>query len=409
MYKLLLLLIGLLYADVFDGYTLYTETTPNITYLIDNDLNVVNEWDNECNPASMGYLQPDSTLIYPCKQDDIVLDGVAASGGRIIHYDWDGTILWDWQCDWEYQLHHDIEITPNGTILAVAMEDIDGFRPDVVLEIEPVGLNDANLVWVWKVSEHMSDELDNPYTFYTHAGYNQLDWNHFNAVSLNEYGEIMLSSRNWNEIYIIEWGGHGDLLYRWGNPSTYGRGTIEDRIFRAQHGVNQIPIGYPGEGNLIVFNNMSNQEVENGSSIIMEFTPPTDYYIEDGESFGPTEPVWTFEQDFYSPKQSGAFRLPNGNTFVAVAEGGDMFEVTYDGEIVWEHQADGISRAQKYSLDYFNTLGDVNGDGDINILDVVIVVGYVLDMSYIITADLNNDNVVNILDIVILTTIILGG
>ena len=401
MIKILVFLIGLIYADVFDGYTLYTETTPNITYLIDNDLNVVNEWDNECNPASMGYLQPDSTLIYPCKQDDIILEGVAASGGRIIHYDWDGTILWDWQCDWEYQLHHDIEITPNGNILAVAMEDIDGFRPDVVLEIEPVGLNDANLVWVWKVSEHMSEELDNPYTFYSYADYNQLDWNHFNAVSLNEYGNILLSSRNWCEIYIIERGSNNDLLYRWGNPQTYG--GEGEQVFHAQHGVNQIPIGYPGEGNIIVFNNMNIQgQQEDGNSVIVEFTPN----LETLEG----EVVWTFEEDFYARKQSGAFRLPNGNTFVSVSDNeGYMFEVTQHGDIVWEHQADGLNRAQKYGLDYFNILGDVNGDGSINVLDVVMVVGYVLDMSYIILADLNNDNVINVLDIVILTTIILRG
>ena len=395
-----IILLGFLIPNVFDGYTLYTETTPNITYLIDNDLNVINQWDNECTPASMGYLQPDSTLIYPCRQDDYVFDGVAAAGGRIIHYDWDGTILWDWQCDWEYQLHHDIEITPNGNILAVAMEDIDGFRPDVVLEIEPVGLNDANLVWCWKVSEHMSEELDNPYTFYTHAGYNQLDWNHFNAVSLNQYGEILLSSRNWCEIYIIERGSNNDLLYRWGNPQNYN--GVGEQVFYAQHGVNQIPIGYPGAGNIMVFNNMNIPgQQEDGSSIIVEFTP--NFETLEGEI------VWSFEEDFYSPKQSGAFRLPNGNTFVSVSQGGDMFEVTYDGEIVWEHQADGISRVQKYGLDYFNILGDINGDGSINILDVVIVVGYVLDMSYIITADLNNDNVVNVLDIVILTGVILNG
>ena len=401
MYKLFLFILSLVYADVFEGYTLYTSDYPHITYLIDNDYNVINQWETECqgSTASMAYLLSDSTLIYPCKQTNPVISSVAASGGRIIKYNWIGDVLWDWSCDWEYQLHHDIEPTPNGTILAVAMEDIDGFRPDVVLEIEPVGLNDANLVWSWKVSEHMSEELDNPYTFYSHAVHNQLDWNHFNAVSLNQYGEILLSSRNWNEIYIIEWGEDRDLLYRWGNPQTYG--GIGEQIFFAQHGVNQIPIGYPGEGNIIVFNNMSNQEVENGSSIIMEFTPNLETL--EGEI------VWTFEEDFYSPKQSGAFRLPNGNTFVSVAQGGDMFEVTYDGEIVWEHQADGISRAQKYGLDYFNILGDVNGDGSINILDVVIVVGYVLDMSYIIIADLNQDNVVNVLDIVILIGIILNG
>ena len=179
----------MVYGDVFDGYTLYTSEPNYTTYLIDNDYNIVNSWEADCQPASMAYLQPDSTLIYPCKQESVVLEGVAASGGRIIHYDWDGTILWDWVCDWEYQLHHDIEPTNGGTILALAMEDIDGFRPDVVLEIEPDGMHGAQLVWTWKVSEHMG-ELDNPYTFYSEADYNQLDWNHFNAVSLNQYGEI---------------------------------------------------------------------------------------------------------------------------------------------------------------------------------------------------------------------------
>ena len=130
----------------------------------------------------MAYLLPDHTLLYPCKQENVVLPNVAASGGRIIKYDWDGTILWDWICDWEYQLHHDIEPTPNGTILALAMEDI-GFRPDVVLEIEPSGMHGANLVWTWKVSEHMG-ELNDPHKFYEDADYNQMDWNHFNAVSL---------------------------------------------------------------------------------------------------------------------------------------------------------------------------------------------------------------------------------
>ena len=198
MIKIIFFITSILYSDVFDGYTLYTSEPNYTTYLIDNDLNVINEWHSDCQPASMAYLQPDSTLIYPCKQDEVVLTGVAASGGRIIKYDWDGTILWDWICDWEYQLHHDIEPTNGGTILALAMEDIDGFRPDVVLEIEPDGMYGANLVWVWKVSDHMG-ELTDPHKFYEDADYNQMDWNHFNAVSLYN-GERSLSSRNWREV-----------------------------------------------------------------------------------------------------------------------------------------------------------------------------------------------------------------
>jgi len=265
----------------------------------------------------------------------------------------------------------------------------------------------ANLVWVWKVSEHMG-ELDNPYTFYEDANYHINDWNHFNAVSLNEFGEILLSSRNWCEIYVIEWGGSSDILYRWGNPQNYGRGDDNDKMLEAQHGVNEIPVGYPGEENIILFNNNSRLGMENDTSEVIEFRPPDDYYIEDGEAWGPTEPVWTFRDTFYAPKQSGAFRLPNGNTFVTVA-GGDMFEVTYDKEVVWEHTGSSNTfRAQKYGMDYFVSQGDVNGDGSVDVIDIVIVVGYILDGLYNTEGDVNGDDVLNILDVVILTTLILG-
>jgi hypothetical protein len=401
MIKIFLLLIGLICADVFDGYTLYTAEPNYTTYLIDNDLNIVNEWYADCQPASMAYLQPDSTLIYPCKQDELMIEGTAAAGGRIIHYDWDGTILWDWECDedWgSFQLHHDIEPTPNGTILVIAKEDINGFMPDTILEIHPDGMHGAYLVWMWRVADHMSANLYNPYTFYSEADYNQLDWNHFNAISLNQYGEILLSSRNWGEIYIIDWGGSSDILYRWGNPQNYG--VDEEQILFAQHGVNQIPIGYPGEGNIILFNNMSVQGGDNDNSIVMEFTP--DFETFEGEV------VWTFDNNFYSAKQSGAFRLPNGNTFTSVAQDGYMFEVTYDGEVVWELYQEGVFRAQKYGMNYFIVDGDVNGDGNINILDVVLVVNYILDNLYVNTADVNNDMVVNVLDVVVLVGDILN-
>ena len=380
--------------DTYEGYTLYTSEPNYTTYLIDNDENVINSWVSDCQPASMAYLLPDHTLLYPCKQENVVLPNVAASGGRIIKYDWDGTILWDWICDWEYQLHHDIEPTNGGTILALAMEDLGGFRPDVVLEIEPSGMHGANLVWTWKVSEHMG-ELNDPHKFYEDADYNQLDWNHFNVVSLYN-GEISLSSRNWSEVYVIAWDwGDGDILHRWGNPQNYGNGTEEDRILFAQHGVNQIPDGYPGEGNYILFNNMNMIGQPNGNSIVMEFN------MESGDV------IWTFQENFYGAKQSGAFRLPNGNTFVTTA-GEGMFEVTNDGMIVWELSVEDVFRAQKYPSSYLTLFGDMNGDGTLNVNDIILIVNSIMGGVYNADGDINNDNVLNILDIVTISTIILG-
>ena len=222
-----------------------------------------------------------------------------------------------------------------------------------------------------------------------------MDWNHFNAVSLNN-GEISLSSRNWSEVYVIAWDwGDGDILHRWGNPQNYG-GQGEQILF-AQHGVNQIPNGYPGEGNYILFNNMNIPGEQEGNSIVMEFD------MDSGDV------VWTFENGFYGAKQSGVFRLPNGNTFVTVAGEDGMFEVTEDGVVVWSHFAEGVVRAQKYGLSYLLPDGDVNGDSVVNVIDIVLVVDDILNALYNVEGDLNQDGLLNILDIVILITFILGG
>ena len=52
--------------------------------------------------------------------------------------------------------------------------------------------------------------------------------------------------------------------------------------------------------------------------------------------------------------------------------------------------------------------GDVNGDVDLNILDIVIVANMIiLTQEYIIAADLNQDGSINILDIIILSNFII--
>jgi len=53
--------------------------------------------------------------------------------------------------------------------------------------------------------------------------------------------------------------------------------------------------------------------------------------------------------------------------------------------------------------------GDLNGDGIIDILDLIVLVNMILNGEYSIIADWNEDGVVNILDIIIYKNIILGN
>ena len=55
-------------------------------------------------------------------------------------------------------------------------------------------------------------------------------------------------------------------------------------------------------------------------------------------------------------------------------------------------------------------LGDINGDNNINVLDVVLLVNSILNSdSFTPNSDLNGDNIINILDVVLLVNTILGS
>ena len=53
--------------------------------------------------------------------------------------------------------------------------------------------------------------------------------------------------------------------------------------------------------------------------------------------------------------------------------------------------------------------GDINGDGILNILDLVSLVNLVLSDEYMYAGDLNEDGTLNILDVILLANLILNG
>ena len=112
-----------------------------------------------------------------------------------------------------------------------------------------------------------------------------------------------------------------------------------------QHNPHIIPKGLPGAGNLLVFDNggsggygFANPANPDGvssmtrdNSRVLEINPITLDNVWE-YSHGGTERV-----QFYSWYVSNAQRLPNGNTLVNEGMNGRVFELTPDGEIVWEY------------------------------------------------------------------------
>ena len=445
-----------------------------ITYLKANDLSNINTWTHNNSAASMPYLisgeQPgleNTLLLYPYRVSNPTMESGGVGGG-VQCLKWDGELVWNFVLsNSNYQHHHDIEPLPNGNVLLIAWDkktatqayaagrqtinnSLNQMWSTSIFEIQPNSNGSADIVWEWHLWDHLVQDVnpasdnygivsEHPELFNINQGNvgsnngpggANADWMHINAISYNaEFDQIVISSRFQDEIYVIDhststeeaaghtggnYGKGGDFLYRWGNPQNYDRGGNQDHILGDQHGVNWIPQGFPGEGNFILFNNGANEAIE--------FVPPVDdngnYFIEDGEPYGPEGTVW--DSPYVSTQmQGGAFRLPNGNTLVTDCDSGVIKEYSNSGFSEWTYDHPGnntnIARAQKYSVDYFDnitnfTLGDVNDDGLINILDVVSTVNIVLGISeFYIAADYNEDGLVNVLDIVSIVNIILNS
>jgi len=280
----------------------------------------------------------------------------------------------------------------------------DFLWPDFVVEIEPVYADGANIVWEWHAWDHLVQELyrdkanygavgEHPELIHINAAaahrarqqiatpesLEQLrslgyiagsaesddrpeigaDWLHLNSIDYNEeLDQILLSSRHFSEIWIIDhsttteeaagqsggrWGKGGDLLYRWGNPETWGVGGPEDRQLFVQHDAQWIESGLPGAGNILIFNNGAGRPDGNYSSvdeIALPTTADASYLMAAEEPTGPPGPVWTYvapdKQGFFAGMLSGAQRLPNGNTLITQGMRGRMFEVGADNSVVWE-------------------------------------------------------------------------
>ena len=380
-------------ASAYDGYTLMAPMHYTLTYLIDNAGEVVHRWSSAYEPGRAAYLLENGHMIRACM---IMSGGISTGGGeggRIEEYDWDGNMVWafDYYSS-THMAHHDFKVLPNGNVLILAVEKKSyaeviaaGFNPslldssistqgymlpDYLIEVTPTKPYGGTIVWEWHLWDHMIQDYDASKANYgvvsDHPERINVNgtgikipqfWTHVNGIDYNsDLDQVMLSIRNNSELFIIDHqitaaqaashtGGRyskgGDILYRWGNPLQYKRGTSANQLLYQQHHTHWIPAGYPGAGDILIFNN----GIGRGYSTINEITPPVDsagnYTLASGSAYGPSACSWTYQSspatDFYSAEISGCQRLPNGNTLVCEGVKGNLFEVTTAGQMVWRY------------------------------------------------------------------------
>ena len=277
---------------------------------------------------------------------------------------------------------------------------------DKIIEVKPdYETGGGEIVWEWAVKDHLVQNVDPALPNYgdpaAHPERIDVNWPqldeiqfnygqliHMNSVSYNaEEDVLLLSSAIFAEAWVIDHsttmdeargstGGRfdkgGDLLYRWGNPQTHGRGDHTDQVLFWQHDTYWLTDAVPHTGDMLVFNNGMRRDAEGNAEYdqicmgmitgayadVLELKlPRTD---DGGFAMGaPAEIVWSYnsdgKDDVYSPFMAGAQRMPNGNTLMMQACDKRIVEVNHDGEMVLDFHVGGpgrMFRIYKYPRDH---------------------------------------------------------
>ena len=367
-----------------NGYTLAVENGGTASYLLDKAGNRIKEWQFDSNLGNDLQLLTGGKLLGIFKPDDPVIT-FGGFGGIIRILNNDGTIDWEFNYSSEdYIAHHDVEMLPNGNVLFIVWEKIEAdeaqdngvnttvpIYPETLIEVNP--LTD-NIVWQWRSFDHFIQDFDNNAANFGSVSQNpQLidpnydvidngDLMHANGIDYDAVNDVIYLSVNfYNEIWVIDHstttaeaatstGGNynkgGNLLYRFGNPSAY-KNTEGQRLFYNNHFPNLLEDNEPGEGNVLVYNNGTDNE----QSIIYELDMPNNFSLTPNTNNEPNV-VWSFtDPDLYHGRISGAVRLDNGNTLIAEGDYG-FWEVTPDGAVVWKYNGFGTNfwRCYGFSL-----------------------------------------------------------
>jgi hypothetical protein len=330
--------VGLIASDTqfaSPGFTLFAPhfVENRAVYLIDLKGEVVHTWTLPYPPGLSGYLTERGTLFYNGRTpEQNFLNRLPFKGGVVLEADWKGRVLWELH---NPNHHHHAILLRNGNVLlhclgqvpdqisqrvaggivesnmgsgqyAPQQEDEAGkMYSDYIVEMTPKG----ETVWEWRTWDHLDPVID---------GISEIQaprsiWSNGNSLEELPDGDILASFRPTSLVVRIS-RKTGEIVWKLGRPTVAGQRA--PTLLR--------------NGNILIFDNGVHRLDDPVSySRVIEINSATNKIVWKYQD----KPVW----NFFTPRMGNAQRLPNGNTLVNEASFGRFFEVTTEGQVVWEY------------------------------------------------------------------------
>jgi hypothetical protein len=249
-------------------------------------------------------------------------------------YTWDDKVVWEK----DIPIHHDITITPRGTILTTGKEvhiyNGRNVEFDTIIEFDANG-NQIDYWSSWDAlpqlkAHHRPLELDKPSFMQLPENHmrnvtsiwgGNYDYYHLNSIALvppNKLegvhpafnpGNLIISFRHGSMVFILD-RVTKEVLWR----------AIHDQVNGTLDG--QHTPFMRDDGSVVIFDNGRYR----GNSRVIIIDPFT------------LNILWEYTApEFFTESQGQVQELPNGNFFLTDSESGRAFEITRQKEIVWEY------------------------------------------------------------------------
>ncbi|MFW5980540.1 MAG: aryl-sulfate sulfotransferase [Halanaerobiaceae bacterium] len=306
---------GVVYLDenrCDPSFRLYNSRNEERAFLIDIKGKVIHQWE---------YPQGKSW-----HYSDIMSNGnliAIVKDYMILELDRESNLVWN--C--ETRAHHDFARLRNGNTLVLSRskntnENIWAGKEvsyDYISEKTP----DNKEVWKWEIEDHVEELAEMVDLIYPNE-FEFNDWPHINTIEVlpencsgsknNSFkkGNLLMCGRHINTIWTVD-RSSGEIVWTWGTDELLG-----------PHMPTML-----SSGNILIYDNGDHtDQLSRSYTRILELDPIRE------------EIVWEYKEDppeeFFSPRRGSNQRLPNGNTLISESDSGRLFEVTPDGDIVWE-------------------------------------------------------------------------
>jgi hypothetical protein len=322
-------------SRAYEGLNLYNFSNTPTAYLIDMSGNILHAW-SEITPD-----RPQWYCAKLCEDGDLL---VIIDYKELVRFDWDSTVRWAKRM----RAHHDIAISENGDIYCIEAKDelaFFGALPvpicnNYIIRLSPEGrvkekiplfdvlkekihFSTAAEIYRWLYSPGNLKEMFLEKQRYCFKNTTPPDVFHANAIEIINRDIDGLCEK-------------GDLLVAFWRLDLVAILNAKDRKLAWQWGPGELDRPHNPtlleNGNILIFDN----GYERSYSRLVELDPLKKTI------------AWEYKTDppkkFFSRTKGASQELPNGNILITESGNGHVFEVTKDGEIVWEFYSPEINR-----------------------------------------------------------------